>query len=236
MGNVFGSSKHPKQKITDTDRAVLKLKTQRRQLNAQRTRVEGLIAREIEIAKELIAAKKRERALLALRKKKLREGQLEQIDAYLLNVEQVLANIESAQRQNRLYDALKQGNTALAALQQEVSLEEVERLTEDSAEAKEYEERVRTLLGEALTAEDDAAVLQELSQLEKAEEAEEAAQLPRVPKVEPVTPEAPALTEEEKAQLAELPAVPKTRPEPSQLPKQAAKAQKEAALEEPLTA
>ena len=54
--------------------------------------------------------------------------------------------------------------------------------------------------------------------------------------VEPVTPEAPELTEEEKAQLAELPAVPKTRPEPSQLPKQAAKAQKEAALEEPLTA
>ena len=31
---------------------------------------------------------------------------------------QVLANIENAQRQNRLYDALKQGNTALAALQQ----------------------------------------------------------------------------------------------------------------------
>lgn len=52
--------------------------------------MEGLIAREIEIARELIAAKKRERALLALRKKKLREGQLEQIDAYLLNVEQVL--------------------------------------------------------------------------------------------------------------------------------------------------
>jgi hypothetical protein len=35
---------------------------------------------------------------------------------------QVLANIESAQRQNRLYDALKQGNTALAALQQVSSL------------------------------------------------------------------------------------------------------------------
>lgn len=51
--------------------------------------IEGLIAREIALAKELIAAKKRERALLALKKKKLREGQLEQIDAYLLNVEQV---------------------------------------------------------------------------------------------------------------------------------------------------
>lgn len=52
--------------------------------------MEGLIAREIELARELLAAKRRERALLALRKKKLREGQLEQIDAYLLNVEQVL--------------------------------------------------------------------------------------------------------------------------------------------------
>jgi hypothetical protein len=43
------------------------------------------------VAKELIAAKKRERALLALKKKRLREGQLEQIDAYLLNVEQARA-------------------------------------------------------------------------------------------------------------------------------------------------
>ena len=53
------------------------------------TQIEGLIAREVAVAKELIAAKKRERALLALRKKRVREGQLEQIDAYLLNVEQV---------------------------------------------------------------------------------------------------------------------------------------------------
>ena len=50
--------------------------------------MEDLIAKELAIARELIAAKRRERALLALKKKKLREGQLEQIDAYLLNVEQ----------------------------------------------------------------------------------------------------------------------------------------------------
>ena len=53
--------------------------------------VEDLIAKELAIARELIAAKRRERALLALKKKKLREGQLEQIDAYLLNVEQAKA-------------------------------------------------------------------------------------------------------------------------------------------------
>lgn len=206
-------------------------------------------------------------------------------------------------------------------LLQEVSLEDMERLTEDTAEAKEYEDRVRALLGEALTAEDDAAVLQELAQMERTEAAEEAAQLPEVPKVgkansslgsadsplytkretasracsakprlarqvglyfghgfqhqcfsattgvgipffpsfpfltctlhvyadsqtygnlvaqvEPVSPEMPELTAEEKAQLEELPSVPKTRPQPSQLQQSAAKAQKEAAREEPLAA
>ena len=39
------------------------------------------------------------------------------------------------------------------------------------------------MLGEALTAEDDAAVLQELEELESIETREEAAQLPAAPKV-----------------------------------------------------
>jgi hypothetical protein len=43
--------------------------------------------------------------------------------------------------------------------------------------------RVRQLLGEALSAEDDAAVLQELAQLERAEGDAEAAALPAVPAV-----------------------------------------------------
>lgn len=64
-----------------------------------------------------------------------------------------------------------------------MSLEEVERLREDTAEAKEYEDRVRELLGEALTAEDDAAALQELAELESAHADDEAARLPEVPKV-----------------------------------------------------
>ncbi|CAK0786879.1 hypothetical protein CVIRNUC_010093 [Coccomyxa viridis] len=212
MGNLFSHSKHPpKSKITDTDRSVLQLKTQRRQLTGQRKRLEDLIARELAIARELLAAKKRERALLALKKKRLREGQLERIDKYLLNVEQVLTNIETAQRQNRLFDALKQGNAALKSLQQEVSVEEVEKLMDDSKESKEYEDRVRQALGEALTAEDDAAVLQELEQLEGAEAKEEAGQLPSVPKAEPVPADAPELSKEEAKLLEELPDAPKTR-------------------------
>lgn len=137
-----------RREVTEVDKAILSLKTQRRKLSAERTRVlaqtyethmnrtprepydypsdspdsslisgthpargvlvelsaapmgcsgalwlclqvEGLITREIQLAREFIAAKRRERALLHMRKKKLHEQNVDKIDSYLLNVEQV---------------------------------------------------------------------------------------------------------------------------------------------------
>lgn len=51
--------------------------------------IDKAILREVAVAKELIAAKRKERALLALKKKKLHEQQLDRVDAFLLNIEQV---------------------------------------------------------------------------------------------------------------------------------------------------
>ena len=98
---------------------------------------------------------------------------------------QVLANIEAAQRQNRLFSALKQGNAALADMRKALPLEDVEKLMDESAEHKEYEERLKVLLGESLTPEEDAAALEELEKLEAQEHAEEEEQqeLPEVPTV-----------------------------------------------------
>ena len=96
---------------------------------------------------------------------------------------QVLANIETAQRQNKLFAALKQGNSALADLRRELPLEDVEKLMAESAEHKEYEDRMRDLLGESLTPEDDAAALDELARLEEEENAQAAQELPDVPTV-----------------------------------------------------
>ena len=50
-----------------------------------------MIAREVAIARELIQLHKRDRALLALKKKKLQEGQLANLDSWLLNVEEVVS-------------------------------------------------------------------------------------------------------------------------------------------------
>jgi hypothetical protein len=55
------------------------------------SQIDKAILREVAVAKELIAAKRKERALLALKKKKLHEQQLDRVDAFLLNIEQVKA-------------------------------------------------------------------------------------------------------------------------------------------------
>jgi len=52
--------------------------------------LEKRIDQDIIVARTLIAQKKKERALLALKKKKLSENQLQSIQAYLMNVEDMV--------------------------------------------------------------------------------------------------------------------------------------------------
>lgn len=223
------SSKHRsrgKKDVTDADKAVLSLKTQRRKLSSERSRLEGLIAKGVAEARQQVQAQRRERALLYLRKNKVYEHSLEGIDAYLLNVEQILANIESAQRNNRLFAALKEGSSALADLQKQVSLEEVEQLNEQSAEAKEHQDRLRDLLAQSLSADDDADALEEL---EKIQAEQEEAALPKVPATKIATPPQAEATPTQPDE--DLPAVPSHKVEiPEELE------QRERAKEEPMLA
>ena len=52
--------------------------------------LEARIDQNVAVAKELLAAKKRDRALVALKKKKLNENQVKTIQAWLLNVEDMV--------------------------------------------------------------------------------------------------------------------------------------------------
>ena len=197
------------------DRSILNLKTQRRKLNDQRSRLESLNEKERGIVKELLEKKLKQRALLTLKKVKMQEGQMDKIDTYLMRVEELLVNIETTKETKNLFDTLRMGADALKSAQSQLSLQEVEKLAEDTADAKEYEQRLNQIMGESWTGELDDEVLLELEQLE---EAVFGAELPSVPDKPLGTKENNPLEEES------LPEAPTHEVEPADMLRAQAKA------------
>ncbi|CAM6088412.1 unnamed protein product [Calypogeia fissa] len=183
MGQLF--SKKPK--VTDVDKAILVLKTQRRKLVAYQKQLDVVIARELEVAKELLQQKKKERALLALKKRKSQEELQKKVDVWILNVEKQLADVEIAGRQKAVFDSLKAGHKAIEDLHKEIRVEDIQKLMDDSADAQAYQDEINEALGQQLTAEDEEAALAELESLELEMDLEE---FPEPPKQ---LPDAPAV-------------------------------------------
>lgn len=87
---------------------------------------------------ELLAAHKRDRAKLALKKKKLHELQALQIDQNILRLDEQVVALETTAQQVDTVDALRTANKAIKAMQKQISLEEIETLMGESAEANAY--------------------------------------------------------------------------------------------------
>ncbi|CAH2043612.1 unnamed protein product [Thlaspi arvense] len=216
MGNLFVK----KPQITEVDRAILSLKTQRRKLGQYQQQLEKVIDAEKQAARDLIRENRKERALLALRKKRTQEELLKQVDQWVINVEQQLADIELTSKQKAVFESLKQGSSAIKAIQSEVDLDDVQKLMDDTADAKAYQDELNAILGEKLSAEDEEEILAEFDNLESQLIVDE---LPDVRTVE-----------SEESEKLDLPDVPTDTPVASKTPAESATQRK--VLEEPLPA
>ena len=156
--------------ITDVDRAVLDLKNTRDKLtkyNAQlETSVEKLMVR-ARLAKD---QGKTKTALGLLRLKKYKQGEVEKVQAQLLNVHKMIGSIDSQQQNNQIVLSLKAGKDALAQLHKETTVDDVLTLMDEIQEQNEMEQEINDVLNGAvpmLSADLEEAAEAELAALEQ---------------------------------------------------------------------
>ncbi|CDK28520.1 unnamed protein product [Kuraishia capsulata CBS 1993] len=209
MGNAPSSGKPPK--VTSQDRAILQLKLQRDKLNRSQQRIAAVVKREEQIARECVAKGNRQRALLALRKKKHQESMLGQVQSQADTLEQLIGTIEFKLIEKDVIYGLEQGNKVLKQLNQETSLDRVEKILDDTEEGIRYQQEVSDLLGEAMTQGEEDEVEEELERMAREAEAE------KFPKVaeSPLLPDAPSTVISEAGQEEAPVHAPETEPEPA---------------------
>ena len=152
--------------LSDHDRAILELKRQKDRLTRYTHQLQHTAQLEADTAKQLIRDGKRDRARLVLQRRRYQLSMREKAEAQLLNVEQLASAIEWAAVSQRVFQALKEGNVALQRLNAETSVEAVEQLMDDTAEALDEQQRVAQLLGGQLTAVEEQEVEAEVAAME----------------------------------------------------------------------
>ncbi|KZT05880.1 uncharacterized protein LAESUDRAFT_743639 [Laetiporus sulphureus 93-53] len=173
-------------KITAQDRAILE---SRDKIKQYQKKIQGILEREHEIAKQHLAAGHKDRALFALRKRKYQESLLVKTDGQLENLEKLVSTIEFSLIEVSVLHGLQQGNEVLKEIHKEMNLESVEKLLEETQEAREYQREIDETLTNSLTVEEEEAVQVELQVLQReatGEQTQPPIELPSVPSREPV--------------------------------------------------
>lgn len=196
-------------KISDVDRAMLDLKNARDRLSKYQSKLQADEAKLIERARLEKQKGQPKVALQLLRIKKMKTREVEQIDAQLLNVLQMVQTIDSKQNEQQVIDAMKTGKDALAKMHEETSLDHVIDLMDQIEMEQELEKEISSVLmhgAGTLSVQDEAAVEQELvalmgeTNLATSEEQRKHS-LPDVPTTQPL-PVAPASKPSEEEMMA----------------------------------
>ncbi|OCF39252.1 charged multivesicular body protein 6 [Kwoniella heveanensis CBS 569] len=172
----------PGPKITAQDRAILDLKLQRDKMKQYQKRLQVVLDREQDIAKEALKAGNKTRALTALRQKKYQEQLLAKTDSQLMTLQELVSTIEFTQIQNTVIHGLEMGADVLKQLHAEMSLEKVEKLMDQTREGVEYQREIDEALMSRMSPEEEEAVQAELEELQR----EALPAIPSVPDTNPV--------------------------------------------------
>lgn len=144
------------------------MKNQRDRLKQYQKKITIVTTREQQIAKECLAKGQKDKALLALRRKKYQESLLSQTDAQLEQLEKLTSNVEFALVQKDVVFGLQRGTEVLKMINKEMGgLAAVEKMMEDNAEARLQQEEISDALAGQLSNQEEDDVEDELEALER---------------------------------------------------------------------
>ncbi|XP_012061895.1 PREDICTED: charged multivesicular body protein 6 [Atta cephalotes] len=198
MGIFFAKKKQPS-RVTEQDKAILQVKQTRDKIKQYQKKIEQSLEKERLLAKELLKNGKKDRALLLLRKKKYQEQVLTRADGQLENLERMVHDLEFAQIEIKVVDGLKTGNIALKQLHALLSIDEIEKVMDETREGIEKQREIDEVLTSTFAIEeeiDESEIEAELDALMEADINEKAPEIPK----DVLLPDVPKeLSEEEKS-------------------------------------
>jgi len=129
------------------------------------------------------------RALLLLRKKKYQEQVLLRADGQLENLERMIHDLEFAQIETKVIDGLKVGNKALKQLHTLLSIDDIEKVMDETREGIEKQKEIDEILSSTVTVDDEIDESEIEAELDALMEEEIKEKAPEIPK--DVLPEVP---------------------------------------------
>eukprot|EP00347_Sterkiella_histriomuscorum_P011315 403372921 len=154
-----------KSRVNDTDKAILDIKARLRKLKTYIDKLNIDIDTQDQKIKEHLTQKSKQRALIALKHKKFLEQQHEKSMGAQVMLLQTIQNVESAQMDVNVFEAMKQGDSVLAELQSKASIEDFEEIYDKMKDHQEMQEKEREFFGQALNDEELEDELQKLDAL-----------------------------------------------------------------------
>jgi hypothetical protein len=116
------------------------MKVQRDKLQQYQKRIKVVTDRETEVARECLRQGHKDKALLALRRKKYQESLLTKTDQQLAQLQALTSDVEFALVQKDVVFGLQQGTAVLKEIHKEMGgLEKVELILSESDEARAYQ-------------------------------------------------------------------------------------------------
>jgi charged multivesicular body protein 6 len=144
-------NKSPKKpELTQIDISKLDLKNQKDKITVYSKKIEVLIDKNSKLAKQYLREKKPTQAKLALKNKKYYEKLIENSLNQIQNIEVMIDKIDEAGMDLKLMKALEQGTKSLTKIQNQMKIEEVEKIMADTKNAIEKQDEIDKILDQKL--------------------------------------------------------------------------------------